>query len=513
MSMIPKITKWKNNGKVKLVDYDNKQFIIHFDEKLNNPALACYNTFIINKTSYANKLDSISRYIAYFMKYYDEDDELLMAYLKLKHDVDVVHKYTADNMDEFINDLYEIMFTPSIEHNLDQLVEYNNVIDIESDDDGKKQYKTTKKYVESLEFTNKHVSLLYKISFCMKMIIPIMMHYFVVNRIKPNSDESGNIYKFFEPLMGSRFSSEINIYNKLYVYVKCKIQENRSQNSTIYEQRDIFGKDISTLTQEFLRKKLITENLFKYEFNGNPVALNKTIVQSQLGYFIKEKYTKTMTLVNMEQNGDGLSGMEKLEMSMAKLDEGMLIFAEINIANAIESIRNRYQFDIGEDELQYMIQYHIPCELQIELITLFFTKYFGESRNIKLCNKRQYCTLALILKKLLLTMEANETGQLDISYLPYVLTGNLDGKVEESIIRNNKFVNKLQASPKYQQLINTKYKALEEIRPDTILLLISSLCKTHFTYVTPEYKEKTGEPIDTNKNKLAYEMINLLSLA
>lgn len=507
---IPKLTSnW--NPKNKLIERENKEFIIHFDKILNNPAMGHYNAFYIGKTSYSNQLDLIVRYVSYFIEYYDTDQELIVGYLKLKHDIDVNHKYTIDNMDELIHDIYEVLLTPSIEKNIDKVVEYNNTIDIENDVNGKK-YKTSRKYVESLEFNNVHTRLMHKISYAMKIICPVMLHYFVVNRLKASGDND-YIYRFYEPLLGNRMSDSVNIYNKLYVYVKCKIQENRSQNSLMYEQRDIFGKDISTLAQEFLRKRIISENMFKYVFDKNLVALNKVIIEKQLGYNIKVTYNKTMTLVSTEQNGDGLSGMEKLEMNMSKLDEGILILSDLNISSGMQDIINKYQFDLSEEEIRFMIEHYKPSGIQLELLTMFFSRYFGESRNVKLTNKRQISILALTLKKLLLTMDANIDGRLNISYLPYILTGNIEGKFEETLVRNNKFMSKLIDSPKYKYLIEKKYKALEEIKPGHILMIISSLCKTRFTYVTYEYPEKLGEVIDVNKNKLAYEIVDLLSLA
>lgn len=507
---IPKLTsKWK--PKNDLIECEAKQFIIHFDEILNNPSMSCFNKFYVNKISYINQLPLIVKYISYFVEYYDTDQELIVGYLKLKHDIDVNHKYNVDNMDELIHDIYEILLTPSIEKRIDELVEYNNTIDIENDVNGKK-YKTSRKYVESLEFNNEHTRLMHKISFAMKIICPVMLHYFVVNKLKASGDND-YMYKFYEPLLGNRMSDTVNIYNKLYVYVKCKIQENRSQNSSMYEQRDIFGKDISTLAQEFLRKRIISENMFKYVFDKNLVALNKVIVEKQLVFFIKLTYNKTMTLVSTEQNGDGLSGMEKLEMNMSKLDEGMLILSDLNISSGMQDIINKYQFDISEEEIKFMMENYKPSGIQLELITMFFSKYFGESRNVKLTNKRQISILAITLKKLLLTMDANIDGRLNISYLPYIITGNIEGKFEETLVRNNKFMSKLIESPKYRNLIDQKYKALEEIKPDHILMIISSLCKTRFTYVTYEYPEKLGEVIDVNRNKLAYEIVDLLSLA
>lgn len=507
-SLIPKIGIYKNDGSI--ISTEGKKMIIHFENVLNDPIWEPFDEFFISKTAYANQLGLISNYISYFMKYYDKDQELVMGYLKLKNDIDVKHSYTIDNVDKLVSDLHAVLFTPTIEKALDQLIEYNNDIDIESEADGSKKYKTTKRYIESLEFNNQHVVLLYKISYCMKIITPVMMHFFTKEKIKLSSNDN-LIYKFFEPLMGDKFSKDINIYNKLYVYVKAKIQEHRSQNSHMYNRRDISGDDIITITQEILRKKLISENMFKYAFGGNPIAFNKTIVQFQLNVLFRNIDEKNITLLSNEQDGEGLSGMEKLEMSMSKLDEGSTILADLDIVDGVKNIQKAYDFDISEDEIQYMMKNHQPSEIQQSLITAFFSRFFSESRNIKLSNKRQYCTMALIMKKVLLTADANGDGDLKISFLPFIITGNLQGKQEERPVRNTKYLQKLESTPSYRSLINGKFKCIEQIRPNTIINIIGTLSNSTFTYCAYEYPEMLGKKIEININKLTEEVINLLS--
>ena len=505
---IPNINDWKNDNTV-IEGLDN-QVVIHFENVFKDEAWAPFDTFYMTKRAYVNQLDFIVKYIDYFMRFYDTDQELILGYLKMKYEIDVNHKYSIDNIDALVKDLYDIIFTPSVEKNIDRLVDYNNHINIEREEDGSKKYKTARKYIESLEFNNEHVRLMFKISFCMKIITPIMMHFFVVQRIKLN-DNDHLIFKFFEPLMGNRFSDTINIYNKLYVYVKAKIQENRSQNSQMYDRRDIYGVDIITLTQEFLRKKLIVENMFKYNFADNPVAFNKVIINFQLNCLFRNKDSKNMTLLSNEQDGEGLSGMEKLEMNMSKIDEGMTILADLDTISGIKTIQNIYRFDIPDEEIGFMMKNHNPCDIQQSLITAFFSEYFGESRNIKLTNKRQYCILALTLKKILLTADANENGDTNISFLPFIITGNLQGNQEDRIIRNSKFINKLESSSAYQSLVNGKFKCIEEVRKNSIINIISTLANSTFTYCAYEYPELMDTKIDTNLNKLAMEVIELLS--
>ena len=61
--------------------------------------------------------------------------------------------------------------------------------------------------------------------------------------------------------------TKINMYNKLYVYVKAKVLESNASNSPIFSQREIFGVDVYSVVNQFTKKVLISENVVKYKFN------------------------------------------------------------------------------------------------------------------------------------------------------------------------------------------------------------------------------------------------------
>jgi hypothetical protein len=149
----------------------------------------------------------------------------------------------------------------------------------------------SQKYLESLEFKNIHIEILLRISFGMKIICPLMYHYFAKNHmkmdeIKKNRDVS-IVYDFYSPLF-PLFSDNVNMFNKLFVYIKRKVLDSQFHNEKIFNQREIYGIDQYTLIEKFIKKQLISENIIKYQFNKtwdpknkkyreNPIGLNKTI--------------------------------------------------------------------------------------------------------------------------------------------------------------------------------------------------------------------------------------------
>ena len=323
------ITKWKPKSDDEvIVERDGKLFICHFwklfgTTKDVQKKLKVYERFLIGKESYINQLDVITSYTNYFINVYDTDRELVTAYLKIKYALDKQKLYTKDNMDSYIDFIYEIMFTPTMVDKIIQLVEDNYLDDIENNPNTSKRYmQNKKKHLESLEFTNQHIKILLEISFSMKIMSPVLFHYIQLNNIKLQKDD-GIIFKFYKKLFslygyGTTYQiysssgtvekdnipreefleflkennmkesqdkshmytfvdtdgmikyyarSKIDIYAKLFVYVKAKVLESSVENSVIFAHREVLGVDVQSVVQLFTRKVLISENVVKYRFN------------------------------------------------------------------------------------------------------------------------------------------------------------------------------------------------------------------------------------------------------
>lgn len=592
---VPKIYSWKPKKNQIFVERDGKLFVCHFDKITGIEKYAALRNFIIKKESYKNQLDSITSYINFFMNCYDPDNELAIAYLKLKYEIDKQKHFTKDNMGALIDFIYDIIFTPTMVEKIRNMVYDNYLDDIEntSTDDKKKYKKNEKKHLESLEFTNMHIKVLLRISMGIKIIAPVLFHYVAKNNIKIDKD-SDTIFRFYYPLfdlfgtaetydyfdkdgnfiddsirdgvdsegqdryrkieysdlepriksgelsvdktnpINPRYVEEsgnyyeftkINMYNKLYVYVKAKVSENNSNNSPIYAQREIFGTDLFSVINAFTRRVLISENIVKYKFNAhwnpvkkkydeNIVGLNKTVIKYQLMYFLKEQYAKNLSEVTNVKNSDGLSGLDKMEMNLSKIDEGIVTMAEINIPITLDYIRRNIDVEITEDEINYYMN-HLSCDkLVVKLVFCYFAKYFGSCRDLNLLDRRQLIELLLILKKKLLIEfghRETEDGKIYTAVLPYILTGNMTTSLNTRMIRNTKFISKVKESPIYEDIMVNKYHLLDTIRPDEFLTIISGLVSAKFTYVTYEQQSLTGQEIHYTDDRLSNEILTFLS--
>ena len=570
------IDSWTPKKHQIFAERNGKLFMFYFEKIFDSPNLKVLDTFTIIKKAYVNDkkgrgdppLTYICNYINYFINFYDEDNELALAYLKLKYSLDKQKKFNEENMDAFIDFIYEVLFTPTMVEKIVKLVNDNYIGDIESSTDDKKKYiKSMKKHLESLEFTNQHVKILLMISFGIKIMSLVIFHFTNINQIKMNKD-SDILFKFYQRLFplfgysnlyilynqngeileedvspdvieegvkncsltpiksddgyetmyylddGERYYTlgKINMYNKLFVYVKAKILESNSNNSLLFEQREIFGDDIYTIIHKFTNNVLISDTMFKYTFDNNVIGFNKTIIKYQLGYFLRYQYQKNITEITKTENSDGLSGVDKMAMNLTKLDEGITTFADINIEKTIERIQRIMGISISQEEIDYYRYNQYPSPIQIQLINSYFTKYFGAYRDLNLLTRRQYIILMLLLKKKLLKELGFENNdEIYQAALPYILTGNLESKVNTRLIRNNRFISKIEESYLYQNLINNKYAYLQQIKPDYILSLVSSLINTKFSYVTYENTDLLGQEIEYSEDMISDELLFFLN--
>lgn len=583
---VSKINSWKPKEHQKIVEQDGKKiFVCHFEKVFGyEDKLSVYDKFVIGKDSYSNQLNIIAPYINFFINNYDDENELVSGYLRCKFALDKNKLFNLDNVNAYIAFIYETLFTDSIINKIKKLVEENYFDDIDtSSEDKKKFYKNEKKHLESLEFTNEHVKMLLAISFGIKIMCPVIFHYTQINNIKvdKNSDFLYNFYSglfdIFGTVEGYELSrvieNDINIvimdniseeelkeiikkqglipeytkhrvfyyfeedgskyvytnrfvdmFSKLYVYIKAKILESNANNGPIFGQREIFGTDISDVIRSFTRRVLISENMVKYlfsenydpktkQYKENVIGFNKVIIKFQLHYFLKEQYEQNLTEVTNDRDDEGLSGSDKLLMNQNKIDEGLPILSFINIKSTIEKIKSLIDVKITEEEIDYYMVHHHPSEVQTKLVQNYYARIFGNCTDLNILTKREYITILLLLKKKLLIdlgYMKDENGVIYYASLPYLFTGNLCDKVNNRIIRNNELLTKIKSSDIYQDLMKNKYSLLEYIKPDELLMILSQFINTKFTYVAYEFPEMLGTEILYSENKISDEILVFL---
>lgn len=522
------INTWKpkNDDEVS-VECEGQKFIVHFEKYFgeHGEKLRKFDEFIVKKTSFEENLKINTGYINYFINNFDEENDLIMGYLKIKYKMDEKHEFTLDTFDYFVDCIYGYFMTDSICEKIKKMVEVNYIDNVETDD---RPYKTSSKYMKSLEFENNHIKIILRIAMAMKMLCPIVYHYLLINKIKPTqvTQKQGEniIYYIYRPLFDLLTDPGVNIFNKLYVYIESKVNDAAYHNEKTFEQREILGDTSVLVVERFIKAKLIVDNMLKFNFNKvwnaktgrfaeNPLGLTKTIIKQQLWYFRKETYGKNFTEMANTRNSDGLSTSDKMEMNLTKVDAGILHMADIIIDETIEELSKRIDVPITEAEIAYYTEHLYPSNLQIELIRSVYADFFSSYRIESLINRHVYIIMALRLKKRLLLMGGCNASRFDTTiWLPYILTGNMVGHENNKLIRDATVIDAIQNDPIYIYLTTDKYRELEEEKPGAIMERIMTVVNTKFTYVVYENNDILGQPIEAPVQELAAEMLLLLKM-
>lgn len=225
-------------------------------------------------------------------------------------------------------------------------------------------------------------------------------------------------------------------------------------------------------------------------------------------YFIKEQHSKGFTELTYARNADGLSGVDKMEMQLEKLDEGSIIIAKESVTDEVERLIDEYGFEITDDELDYYRKNFNIQPLHQMLITSLFAGNLGSFRNTLGISRDNFIRLALILKKRILRESGFDNTNVftDRVALPYILTGNIKEKINTRLIRNAKFKEDCEESYIIDDLLHNKYKYLEEIDKDSIMGILSTINNTVFTYCCYENPDIYGTEINVEKNSITDEL-------
>lgn len=503
----PHIDFWEPTLEDMYVVPDGKTMVIFFNKIFTNTDYnATLNTFNVGRDSYANRLDDfaskdgtvdkgICHYINYFLKYYDEDKELLIAYLKIKYILDRKTKSNKPMKPKKFNKLLQqLLYTKNIINKVNELSEANYIVDLSQDPDDKKEYP------KSLQFTNEHAKILMSISFMMKIASPVIYHY--IGKLKdPSSIE---VYLFYEPLFTLVGDPSINIWNKIFITALSKFNANLSNNKLMWSRIEIFGKGRDNAINNLIKEKLVSDNLFKYTYTKNIVNFNSVILEKQLRYYNRENFGLDLKEIIETGVPGTLSGKDKFEMASNKIDESLILLSRLNIKQTLKRLQEEFEVKISKEELAFYIENLVIDDFQSELLNYVFAKHFHGFSDLDLMTREDYVRLFIILKKHLINNR-------EFEYLPDILTGTRVSKLNTRTIQNTKFISKIKESSMWKGLMKEKFSVLKHInKEDIILNLLSTILNTTFVYCDYDNPDINGQIIDYNKDVLSNELLNLL---
>ena len=221
----------------------------------NNPNLDYFQ--MDSKRSYNNpKLrEHTVHYLNYFLKYYDQDHELLAIYATIKYLIDYEPSY---NKDAFFYDINRYIIHGPLAVKAEYMTRDN--------------YKLTLSYSNkknpSLQYTDEHAILILKISILMNMMIPLLCHFMKVRRIRGTTDFLMEIYSTL-----LHINPDIDIYAKLYETAITNVERVARKNIALFDRQDIRGLN-TTIHSINCVTNIVVNIIAKYIFSSNAINLN-----------------------------------------------------------------------------------------------------------------------------------------------------------------------------------------------------------------------------------------------
>lgn len=464
---------------------------INFGSIFKNASFNDLEIFVLKpKQAYYNNTDKYFPYVDYFIEYFDDDDELLKGYLEMKYLIDRgdITKYPKNS---FINDLFEIMLTESMQEKIKEMVDYNYSITLST--------KNNFKY-EAIEFTDEHGKILLYTSTALKIVIPIITHYLHVTKVGTKNDPF--LYKIFRKIM-ELFQGDNFMYNKLVEFVSSKLTGKKSSDKAHWEKVQILGSDVSIETEKIVMR-IIVDIIYKYNFTDNIVNLNTVSIRLNISWLFRENFGRNLKQISDIKDEEGLSEADKIEMNLSKFDESIVIMSGINIKQTINKLKKKYNIKFRDDEVAYYVNNIEISKVQKDIMFNLFGKYFGNIRDMYGLTIEQYAQLIIIMKEM--------TRLHGCKIIQHIISGKLTYNPHMKKMPK-KQIQQIINSDKYHEL-KDKYKNTFDIisNDDALFKMINLLISCNVKLVDYDAFNSRGAELDieNNTNLIIDEYLKIL---
>ena len=220
--------------------------------------------------------DHLCHYLNYFLKYYDQDQELLVQYYRIKYLIDCMgDAYTKE---AFMYDLKTYILDGPIFIKTSFMNEDNYNLDL-----NKKREKNTGKMIPSLQYSDKHGLILMHISLLQLIFIPLLVHYLTVRNIMHIKDFLLEAYD----MILDKYADQVDIYNKLYETSISSVTKNAQIHKVLWDMNKIRARNTTTHSISAV-SDIILHIMPKYTYNLNIISFNYKSIVFNIGYQITD---------------------------------------------------------------------------------------------------------------------------------------------------------------------------------------------------------------------------------
>lgn len=499
---IPFLSDWEPTDKNLYMEFKGDYVEAHYNEFLGLNKDNKLSFFIVKKNHYKERMDDICKVINYFETYFDDNKELFNSTLSVKYLIDQKPKMSIKTFQRMI---MSRVVTTSFVKKIKDMTNYLYTINIDTDSEGR--YKNTPK------ITNAQAKLIVAISFAIRCILPLSIHYSDTNTNFVNKKDYIDCFdKIIMKVVKKFENNDEEVFNDICKFVKYRVDRFWNQDIGIcVKKKQLYGITKEIYLEEVIHEVILVKSLYKLDYNRSVVSfIDGVIFLYHYNFKIENFKSKPIELDPQEtsdDDNDRLTHAEAIEMSVYRIDESNALISEVNTANVLKDIRKKFSgIKIYEDEFEFYSQNVKINPVTKLFLENFYTRFFYDSNAVINVNRDTTIELLIYMKKYL-TLKG-------MVLIPKLCTAKVHGKYKENIIKNSKFKEKINTSDIWKNIINEGYSYISELnkKDEYIDKKISSFINSSFELVEFDSDENGMILEDINQDLIIYEFSIFLSI-
>lgn len=482
----------EDNGKV-CARYEEFYGITREDTKISE--------FRIKHGHYMKRMPEICQHINYFINFYDDNKELYGSIFSVKFIIDQRPNLSQKKFRELVMDR---IITPSLISKINWMANDLYIENIADNND--------EKYVATPKITNSQAKQILAISFCIRIVLPLCLHY---SNINDSFEKKTSYIPFLDKLIMKIINAfEDNgekIFNTLCRFVEHRVDKYYGQHYLMWaKKKQLYGIVRCLYLDEVIHEVIVVKGLYKLDYRRSVVSFIDGVIFKHHINFKRENFkTKPVEIDQYDaatDNDNFLSHAEALEMQAYKVDASSAIFTDANIKFVLKRIDENFRIDISDEEFRFYYDNLRISNMTEMFIHDFYARIFHDTNANLQLSKMDTVKLIIILKKYL--------QYRGMYLLPQLCTAKIRGKFKENLIKNAKFNETVNTSDVHQSINNPKYKYIDELFPGENLNMrkLSAFINSELEYVDfdPEINGMICTDIDINR--LVHEYDTFLAI-
>lgn len=471
---IPALKDWKPKPEDYYFTFQNDSVVANFSLAVGQfQSELC--TFHIKKRHYLKRIYDILFHANYYVVFYDTDKEFFLSLMSVKYLVDKFPDMEQNAVKELIvNRICTDQFCQRMLHMANDLY----TVDINTDSENR--YSATPK------ISNDQAKVILALSFAIRVVLPLCLHYVDVNIEIVNSKEYIQCFdKIFMGMLKRFEENGVPIYNPMAKFILYRLERSFQANGIICDKKkQLYGITFEYVFEKMMHDSIMVKSLYKLSYDRSIVSYIDGVFAKSYNHFRVENFKYKPVEIDADTGGgesdDYLTHAESIEMQMYRIDESSSIINDVNNEEVANSILDRFGALVTDEEYQFYLENIQLNELMQMLLHQFYSGYFHNSQAIWTISKELSIKLIIILKKYL-----QHTGMI---FLPQICTAIVQGRFKENTIKNAKFKEKFESSDIYTNTIMEKYRYVFELSKKENLLTkeISVIINSVFQIVDPD---------------------------